>query len=959
MNQPLSKLIGAALCALIGASCTMLDTESERFACQTDADCVTGYLCDQGVCLPEAQVSKDPCEGRETAEECVGRGEPDAEHSTFTVAPASVAADGASVATLTVTLNDRFDTPVAAEAVTLTVDGEGHVLTPTEGTTDDEGVFTATLTSSVVGPREVLASFEGGSLTAVVTFTAGAPDLELSTLTVSTPAVLANGAAQATLTATLLDADSHPVSGVDVTFAATGDNNTLTVVAGTTDETGVATAQLRSTTAEAKSLTASFGSPAQSLEAVVTFIPSAPSSTDSLFVASPTTLVADGVATTTLTATIIDGYANPIPNLEVAFASSNEQDSLSLTTGTTDADGVVTLTATSTRSGVKTYTATFGDALTRTVEVTFLPGAPDAAKSTFKATPSSVAADGTTAATLSATINDANGNPIPDVVVAFATTGDAQLSGPEAISDANGVASVTTTSSQAGVVTFTASFGPSLKRSLNVTFLAGQPSAANSTFTSDGNSAEADNRQELTFTATVKDSQGNILSGVPVEFTATGSGNTFTPASAQTDANGKAVTTLKSSKAEPKKVTATFSDVTKAVNVTFRAGRPVTSGSKLVASKGTATADGTDSVTFTVTLRDALGNVAANEVVDFTVTGSDNTLVPARATSSVEGIATTTLTATKAEPKNVTATFGDAQTLNASATFKAGPADTTTTSLKTSASSVAANGTSAATVTATVRDLHGNPLVGLPLSFSVSGEGAVPPAAVVSTKENGVAVLEVRATMPGLKTVQISLPTFTKSVDITFTCTKDVQCDDGLSCSGIEACIAGACVAGTPVGDGERCVRPAGTNGVCQRNICAEPDYEWAAWPIPVDAPGSDQYTLTEETALDRVTGLMWQRGSSPTPMNYSDALTYCADLVLASHDDWRLPTVIEYTSIVQAGADRAIDDSVFLRPDDYWLATRFAKDATDQSWFVDTGGSEVFFGQSYNMNSQSVRCVR
>ncbi len=52
-------------------------------------------------------------------------------------------------------------------------------------------------------------------------------------------------------------------------------------------------------------------------------------------------------------------------------------------------------------------------------------------------------------------------------------------------------------------------------------------------------------------------------------------------------------------------------------------------------------------------------------------------------------------------------------------------------------------------------------------------------------------------------------------------------------------------------------------------------------------------------TITDRATGLIWQKGDSGRPMNWSDALAYAEGLSLAGHGDWRLPNAKELQSIV------------------------------------------------------------
>jgi hypothetical protein len=51
-------------------------------------------------------------------------------------------------------------------------------------------------------------------------------------------------------------------------------------------------------------------------------------------------------------------------------------------------------------------------------------------------------------------------------------------------------------------------------------------------------------------------------------------------------------------------------------------------------------------------------------------------------------------------------------------------------------------------------------------------------------------------------------------------------------------------------------------------------------------------------TITDETTGMMWQQ-ETPKAMTYFNAETYCGDLTLGGHIDWRLPTITELQTIV------------------------------------------------------------
>ena len=54
-----------------------------------------------------------------------------------------------------------------------------------------------------------------------------------------------------------------------------------------------------------------------------------------------------------------------------------------------------------------------------------------------------------------------------------------------------------------------------------------------------------------------------------------------------------------------------------------------------------------------------------------------------------------------------------------------------------------------------------------------------------------------------------------------------------------------------------------------------------------------------DEVAVDRVTGLMWQRKLVEQPASFAGAREACESLTLAGYDDWRLPSRIELVSIL------------------------------------------------------------
>jgi len=157
---------------------------------------------------------------------------------------------------------------------------------------------------------------------------------------------------------------------------------------------------------------------------------------------------------------------------------------------------------------------------------------------------------------------------------------------------------------------------------------------------------------------------------------------------------------------------------------------------------------------------------------------------------------------------------------------------------------------------------------------------------------------------------------------------------------------------------------------VCERNppaACADPN--WAEWLVPnsqVDvtagAPNLESYTDNGDgTVTDNVTGLMWQQAVPATKYAWADAVAYCPTLTLAGQSDWRLPSIVELSSIMDLGQSSPTINPTYFpsTPSDYfWSASPSLSLSSSGAWVVRfedgcTGHYDV--SGSYN----NVRCVR
>jgi adhesin/invasin len=218
-----------------------------------------------------------------------------------------------------------------------------------------------------------------------------------------------------------------------------------------------------------------------------------------------------------------------------------------------------------------------------------------------------------------------------------------------------------------------------------------------------------------TITVTVRDGGGNPVAGVDVDLFASGGGNTFTPQSATSDANGQITSSFGSTGLGNHTITATLNGgqtVADNAVVAVSAGPPSASLSTVSASQASITAgnpgDPGANSNITVTARDAANNPIAGATVVLSASGSNNSFGQSSGTTAGNGQFTTTFSSTTAESKTITATInGVAITDDATVTVVPGDAILSFSQQPTDAASGA---TITPAVTVTVQDSFGNPI---------------------------------------------------------------------------------------------------------------------------------------------------------------------------------------------------------------------------------------------------------
>ena len=274
-------------------------------------------------------------------------------------------------------------------------------------------------------------------------------------LTLSAPSITADGRSSTTATMTVADPNGNPVSGDDVTISSSGAQPVGPVTAGSAPGTYRATIT-STTSAGSATITATDKSVSPSISETAT-LTQTPDRAGYVTVAlSPGSIIADGSSMSVATATVTDQNDNPVTGDSVAFTSSGAQALGAVTAGASPGTYQATVTAT-TLAGSATITATDTTVAQHPSGASTLTqtAGPAARVAAALNTPSLIA-NGSSSTTVTATITDADGNPVSGDTVAFSSSG-AQPVGPVTPGSTPGTYQATVTSTKtAGSATITA-----------------------------------------------------------------------------------------------------------------------------------------------------------------------------------------------------------------------------------------------------------------------------------------------------------------------------------------------------------------------------------------------------------------------------------------------------------------------------------------------------------------------
>ena len=628
-----------------------------------------------------------------------------AANSTVMAGTTPVTADGANTTTITVALKDTNNHPVSStKSVTLSQSAGGHSVIEVNGTpgttttTDAQGqaVFSVSdNTPEMVTYSAVDTTDSNLPVTqqAQVTFAAQVATPAKSSMVAGSNAVASGG--NTTITVTLDDQGpiARPIAGKHITLNQNGGHSTVNAAStgsDTTNQQGQATFTVSDTTSETVNYTATDTSdsiPLTGLNASVTFGVLTVSPTDSKVTTQ--TPVVSSVAnggpqpTGTVTVTLLDG-ASPVSGKTVTLGGTGNA-LISPASQVTGANGQASFSVSDTTAEQVTFhavdTTDSNLAITATTRVTFEVPAPSGAKSTMTVEPSTVPADGTTAASLTVTIKDQFGSPLAGKTVTVA--GDVTntstpsgtikivpsgLGGSQTTTGANGEISFDAYDTTAESVTFTASDTTdsiTVAQTVAATYTPGLPQVSQSTVQASPAVVPADGATASTITVTVQDHNANPVPGISITLTALNGSSSINPNSGvATNGSGQATFQVTDHISEAVRYRATDTTdnlplVGEEVMVTFGTPPPTTpvlADSDIVASQTMVPADGHSNATVDVILNDGNGLPLTGKAVALVPSSVNAVPSPATANTDSNGLATFTVTDRTAESVTFSAT---------------------------------------------------------------------------------------------------------------------------------------------------------------------------------------------------------------------------------------------------------------------------------------------------------------
>ncbi len=675
---------------------------------------------------------------------------------------------------LYIEVKDNYGNGVPQHQVTLSVSPSEGVTLSNNGiyTTNYYGYFYASFTATKAGVYQVTVTLDNGdSMQQTVTYVPNVANAEI-TLAASKDPVIADNNDLTTLTATVADTEGNAIANTEVTFTLPEDvraNFTLSDGGkAITDTEGKAKVTLKGIKAGAHTVTASMAG-SKSGQLVVNFTADTLTAQVNLNVTEDN-FIANNIGMTKLQATVTDGNGNPFANEAVTFTLPADV-SASFTLGQggsaiTDINGKAEVTLSGTKSGTYPVTVSvINYGVSDTKQVTLIADAGTATLASLTSVYSFVVST-TEGATMTASVTDANGNPVEGIKVNFRGT-SVTLSSTSVETDDQGFAEILVTSTEVGLKTVSASLADKptevISRLLNA-----KADINSATITSleipEGQLMVA---QDVAVKAHVNDQFGNPILNESVTFSAEPPEHmTISQNIVSTDTHGIAEVSMTPERNGSYMVKASLANGASLEKQLEAIDEKLT----LTASSPLIGVYAPTGTTLTATLTSANGTPVEGQVINFSVTPEGATLSGGKVRTNSSGQAPVVLTSNKVGTYTVTASFHNGVTIQTQTTVKVTGNSSTAhvASFIADPSTIAATNSDLSTLKATVEDGSGNLIEGLTVYFALKSGSATLTSLTAVTDQNGIATTSVKGAMTGSVTVSaVTTAGGMQTVDIT------------------------------------------------------------------------------------------------------------------------------------------------------------------------------------------------
>jgi len=523
-------------------------------------------------------------------------------------------------------VKDALGNPAANQPLTLTMSGTaGASIT----SANQAGISPLTVSSNANG---VVVVYVSDAAAEAVTLTATATDGTTVTsqpmqfiaanankvnVVTSATTALPNGTSPITVTATVT-ANGIPVANALVDFYTSDTAINQTFASRPTSATGTASVNLTSFT---QVLAADVYAKVQTSAGVIT---NANTRTTISFItpvatvllqASPATLraPADNYTQITLTATVLDATGKPLQGQTVSFTHASL--ATVTTPAVTDSYGQTTVQVTDANVEGATFTANAGAIASTPVTLSFVPIVNSVTLAVTPANPAQIPADGTSVATLTATVLDVQNNPISGQTVNFAKTlGASPVFNTAATTDAYGRATVTVTDGVAEDVYVTASADVYTSTPATMTFV---DTAYLVSFANTGPFITG-TANAVTMTVLNRNTRNPVQN---LAFTVSGNGTAqLSPAQGTTGGTGTLALNINDTVAEAVVISAQVTGSPLVFTQPIQFVNKDAYSVSLTATPASVAPDGVSTATLTALVTDAYGTAAPNAHVQFTTT---------------------------------------------------------------------------------------------------------------------------------------------------------------------------------------------------------------------------------------------------------------------------------------------------------------------------------------------------